>query len=50
MKLVDVWENNSEVAAVLASFGSTVHAEEVRQRLLREAGMLQCHVGSSQNL
>jgi hypothetical protein len=49
MRLADIWENNSEVAAVLASFGSCVPAEEVRQRLLKEAGMLQCQA-SNQNL
>lgn len=49
MRLADIWENNSEVAAVLASFGSSAPAEEVRQRLVKEAGMLQCQA-SSQNL
>jgi hypothetical protein len=47
MRLADIWENNAEVGTVLASFASTAPAEEVRQRLLREAGMLQCQAGQN---
>lgn len=42
IRLGEIWENNSEVSTIITAFGSTVPADEVRRRLLREAGVLQC--------
>ena len=50
MRLADIWENNSEVASVLSAFGSTAPAEEVRARLLKEAGVVQCQAGGGASL